>query len=90
MFPAALGALGGLAGGGGGLPGLADQSMSSASLNVGPKTSGINLAGSDRGFPGFITASMGKVQADPMGGNLPLIIAGAGLLALLVILRSKK
>lgn len=89
MFPAIMGAMG-AGGGGGGMPGLSDQSMSSASLNVGAKTSGINLAGSDRGFPGFITASMGKVQSDEISDNMPLIIAAAGLLALLFVMRSKK
>lgn len=86
MLP--LGLMGGMAGGGGGMPGLSDQSMSSASLNVGQKTSGINLAGAERGFPGFITAKAGKVQEDSaLGESLPLIIAGAGLLALLYIIR---
>jgi len=75
MLP--LGLLG--AAGGGGLPGMSDQSMSSATLNAnGPKSSGINIGGT-REIPQFITARMGQTTETATLGTPALLIALAAV-----------
>lgn len=83
--------LAGMLGGGGGLPGMSDQSMSSATSNVNMAGMTIGGRGAPLDSPAFLRARLGGATVAEAGPDKTVwMIATAGaLLALLLVMRKK-